>query len=371
VNFGYWALKEAAIFWAKPYNNNRSQYIMWEKFEGPYYFISDEVFCLLIGLRKPQITSAIYEKMSECGISQGEQIKVLTVLEKIGFISYSRSVSKSTGDIQSHDTLSTISPSSKLAFIIFLYYIALILLIVYVSNLLITRFSQLHVIVQVPALEHFLICLLIISAFTLLHEVAHGTMLYIFTGRFPKPICIKPMTKLLILPAIKINLNLTYLLDSHLQRIAVLSAGLFADCIFICFSFMMIDVTNQAFLWIILTWVSLISFALNFLPFWNSDGYYILTEILQFPNLNSCTEKALQKYLCGERSYPVSLVLHGAAKILFEILILTVFLVCLYRIENFADKTWRVVFRVIIALILLWHFLRAFIRWIKEQGCKK
>ncbi len=367
MNFGFWALKETAIFWVKPYNNKRSQYLIWEEFEGPYYFIGDVILDLLMFLRKPHATLAVYEKMAKCGISQEKRTRVLAALERIGVISYSKSSFENTGDIRLQETISSISSCSNFTYLVFIYYVSFILLIAHICNLFITRFPQLHNVNYTPAFEHFFQCLLVIIAFATFHEVAHGTMHYLFTRKFPKPICLKPMTNLLMLPAPKVNLNLTYLLDSRLQRIAILSAGLYADCICIWFSFTMINTTNQAPLWICLTWASIISFVLNLLPLWTSDGYYILTEVLQLPNMNSRAEKALQNLLLGKQNRPILLILHGVAKVLFEIIALVVFLIFFYKVFNLEEKLDPVFLWVFMVLIFSWYIFEAILQPIKNQ----
>ncbi len=364
---GFWTLKEATNFGVKKYNDKKNSYLLWEKIEGPYYLINEGVLNLLKDLRKSLTTSALYDNMKKYGIDQDKETEVLATLEKMGVIVYTNSPSKNYGNLQFYETKSNIKSQVWFRFFKFICLGLFIFVFVHLFYLFMTKFSLLKGVGRAPTLEDYLFFFLYTLIFTTLHEIAHGVVHYLFTEKLPKPISLKPMGKLFFLPVPKVNLNITYLLDSRAQRIAILGAGLFVDFLVIWFSFVMVNLTGQAPLWVYLTWLSSISFTLNLIPLWNSDGYYILSEVLKIPNLNFYARDALRKFFKKKRTYSTGLILYGAAKLFFEFSFFVVYLVLLYKLSSLAGKVGRQFFFGVFILVFLWKFIKAFLKKLKSK----
>lgn len=361
---GFWTLKEAMEFNIKEYDAQKNSYLLFKKITGPYYLINEKVLNLLKELYKPHSTSALHEKMKNFGIAQNKSAEVLVTLETIGVISYTHAPPKENGRLHFFESMSTIIPRKLFRFILFFSLGLLSIVFIHFSYLIITQFSLITSVSRSPAIEDYVLFFLLSVIFTILHEIAHGVIHYLSCGKLPKPVSLKPMGQMFFLPVPKVNLNITYLLNSRMQRVAILGAGLFVDFLLLWFSFLMVKFTGQTPFWVYLTWISFISFVLNLVPLWNSDGYYILSEVVGVPNLSFYARDALKRLIKRKGDYSLILAFYGASKVVFEIAFFVLFLVIWYKLACLAGIFGKYLFWSIFVVIF---FVKSFKGFMKHR----
>ncbi|MBE0433362.1 hypothetical protein IBX73_07845 [candidate division WOR-3 bacterium] len=360
MNEGYWALNRASDFSVKEYDREKQTYLLFNKLEGPYYLIDRRALDLLQELHEPRTTQQAHDTLARAGIPGDESGATLAALEKAGVIAYSSSRPAQAGRLLFHGSSMSAAgdrrfrslaiPGLGLFFAVLVHYI----------YLLATSFSVLTAVSRAPLIGDYLVLVALVVAFTLLHEAAHCCVHYTACGRLPGPISLKPMGRIFFLPVPRVNLNMTYLVDSRVRRMAVLGAGLGVDLLLLWGSFLMAIATRQAPLWVYLAWFCIFSFVFNAVPLWKSDGYYMLSEATGMPNLSSDAAAALRRMVTRKGRYRAGLALYGAAKIVFETAILVVFLVIWYKFASMLGTPGKVLFWGIFAVIFLTKFAKGF-----------
>ncbi len=138
----------------------------------------------------------------------------------------------------------------------------------------------------------FTITLLILTS--LLHEISHGFMLYLFTSHLPK-IKFGFSGPFSIIPSLKTDLSHTYILNKTPNTFIFL-AGVLMDLF--CLGILSEIFASHHEPYILLTIFALIiGIIMNLIPFWESDGYYLLTVILDESNLREKSVLELKKFL--------------------------------------------------------------------------
>lgn len=360
MNAGYWTLRAGADFTVKEYDPAKNTYLLFDTTAGPYYLIDRRAMELLRELQQPQTTPHVHDKLAQAGIAANEGGAMLSALERAGVLVHSEGRPAAAGRL--HSLAAMAGPVSELRFrLLVMAALGLLSLVLFhYAFLLATRFSLLTAVRRAPMIEDYLLGCALVVVFAILHEAAHCGVHYLACGRFPWPVSLKPMGAIFQLPVPKVNLNLTYLLDSRTRRIAVLSAGLGMDILLIWFSLLMVIVTRQAPLWVYLSWFCMLGFIFNLLPLWKSDGYYILSEAARLPDLSRGALDALKRMKTGKDNYSAGLALYGASKILFETAILVALLVVWYRLASLLGNIGRILFWSVFAGIFVFKFIQGY-----------
>jgi Zn-dependent protease len=144
-----------------------------------------------------------------------------------------------------------------------------------------------------------LVVLAVALMVAIVHEFAHALTLHRFGGRVRE----MGLTTVALVPSLYCDITDSYLLPRKRQRIAVALAGPFAQAV----------VGALASIWLCLAPPShaVLHFALvcaavagllsiaNLFPFARTDGYYVLTEVLDLPNLRRLARNRVKSWLTG------------------------------------------------------------------------
>jgi hypothetical protein len=144
-----------------------------------------------------------------------------------------------------------------------------------------------------------LILLTVVLIVALVHEFAHALTLHRFGGRVRE----MGLTTVAFCPCFYCDITDSYLLPHRYQRIAVALSGPFAQAVVGAVASLWLHVAPPAFtalrFGIVCTAVlGLISVA-NLFPFARTDGYYVLTELLDTPNLRRQARQRLKSWWRG------------------------------------------------------------------------
>ena len=360
MNAGHWTLRPGAVFGVKEYDRRKNLYVLFDRTEGPCYLIDHRIIEILKDLHEPHTTQQIRDKLEKMGISGNETGSVLCLLEKADVIVYSNDTAASAGALRVHGSMEGIVSENMFRSITLAAVGLLSLILVHYVYLLVTRFSLLLSVRRAPTIDDYLFFFALVVAFALLHEAAHCCVHYLACGSLPKKISLKPMGAMFLIPAPKVNLNVTYLLDSRLRRIAVLGAGLGMDLVLIWGSFLMVIITRQAPLWVYLSWFCSVSLVFNLVPLWKSDGYYLLSETVRMPDLSMQAAAALKRMLARKDGYSRPLAIYGALRIVFETSILTALLIIWYRLASLMGIMGKYFFWSVFACVFFAKFVQGY-----------
>ncbi|MEM7785970.1 MAG: hemolysin D, partial [Planctomycetota bacterium] len=191
-------------------------------------------------------------------------------------------------------------------------FLAVLLIAAGAGSLIVAQFETFQN--KLPAFEAFFsssnwLWLVLVMAFTkVLHEFGHGLACKKFGGQ-----CHEMGFMLLVLmPCLYANVSDSWLLKSKWKRALIAAAGMYVElvlasiCVFVWW-FTTEGLVNQlAFNIIFVSSITTVLFNAN--PLLRYDGYYVLSDLLEIPNLRSKATKILQrtsaKWLLGIDANP-------------------------------------------------------------------
>lgn len=153
--------------------------------------------------------------------------------------------------------------------------------------------------VKNPDIFHLIVCVILVYVSGLFHEFGHC----LCTGKFcPLEQGSIGVAIYIISPVWYIDLNSVWWLDKK-KKIQIDFAGVYFQCIYLTVIMVMALILSDNFLFLTAAGVSISSF-LNFNPFIKYDGYWILVDYFDFPNLLNYT---IQKYVLKLKSKKLKL----------------------------------------------------------------
>ena len=360
MNQGYWTLIPGVRFKVREYDRGRDSCMLYQELTGPFLLIDRRLVALLADLHEPQTTQQVQDRLGQAGVDAAETGALLATLEKAGVLVHAQDRPSTGGRLDPLPAQDGPMSEPRFRSLTLAAAVLLALMAAHLTYLLATRASWLTSVRRAPMIEDYLILLALIIVFSVLHEAAHGLVLYLACGRFPWPVSWRPMSALLLLPVPRVNLNMTYLLDSRARRVAILAAGLGTDLALIWSSFLMLIATRQAPPWVYFSWFAAFAFLLDLVPLWTSDGYYILSEVARAPDLGRRATDALKRLVTGKAGASKGLALYAAGKIFFESALLVAFLVVWYRLASLMGDIGRAFFWTVFAGIFIFKFVQGY-----------
>ncbi|HEV7317194.1 MAG TPA: efflux RND transporter periplasmic adaptor subunit [Ensifer sp.] len=153
------------------------------------------------------------------------------------------------------------------------------------------------------SLEGVAVAALAVVASKILHEVAHGLTAKRFGCRVPT----MGVALLVMAPVLYTDTSAAWQLRDRRQRLAIGAAGMIAECglaayALLAWSFLPDGLLRSVVLvWATTTW--LLTLLINLSPFMRFDGYYLLSDLLDVPNLQerafSLTRYEMRRLLFG------------------------------------------------------------------------
>ena len=189
------------------------------------------------------------------------------------------------------------------------------------------------------------------------HEIGHLISVWSFTGEWPR-LKISSARQFFPIPTFKTDLSITYFMDK-LSSIYVFLAGTMVDIFTTWVILTLFKQTQKPFL-LFVFWIMVFSILFNFIPFWKTDGYFILTIIKDQPNLMSKSKLELRKLFRKDENVDYFLAIYGILRILFNIAFYS-------ALFYFSYKLWGIVgLKITIGIFLLFFFYYFFLHFFKH-----
>ena len=162
--------------------------------------------------------------------------------------------------------------------------------------------------------KDYLLTIFLLIVASLLHELGHIVSFRFFTSRFPD-IGVGFSGIMSIIPSIKTRITETHILPK-IPAILIVLSGILMDFVTLGILSIVFESTRQPY---ILFTIFALSFGiiLNVIPFWVSDGYYLLEILFNKNNLIEDSLVELRKFLKTGKGKPFE-ILFGIAYLTFK-----------------------------------------------------